>query len=333
MRRGINRYRCSTGHCFSVNHQSKPPILWIAHVDGVPLRKLADEQGMSTGAVYRQIQREFDQLPDNNQLTIDYCNRCCGILIVDGKYIKVRGYEQKIPWIYGMDYLTHDIVVSMLAPSENTEALTKFFALLKRSHYPLQIVVSDDREAIAQGLARIYPHTPLQLCHNHYLENIRQLLRIRTDPTHRLFFNALKTNVFDVRHDAESVRPILYQLFLTFASHDVVYQSMLQTIEIRRNELFASVAVPHCPDNSNLIELYNSHLNGRLKTIKGFKSFDAAKRWLNAYTIRRRTKPFTDCGPTFKHLNGYCSLEQTIKKQAAWPDLLNVSDPRKSHPK
>ena len=65
--------------------------------------------------------------------------------------MKVRGYPEKIPFIYGIDYLTHDIVVSMLAPSENTVALTQFFALLKRSCYPLQIVVSDDREAIAQG--------------------------------------------------------------------------------------------------------------------------------------------------------------------------------------
>lgn len=297
------------------------------------MRKLANEQGKSTGAVYRQIQREFDQLPHNNQLTINYCNRFCGILIVDGKYVKVRGFKNKIPFIYGMDYLTHDIVVSMLAPSENTEALTQFFALLKRCHYPLQIVVADDREAIAQGLTRIYPHARLQLCLNHYVENIRQLLRVRTDFTHHSFFYELKAAVFDTPHNRESVRPILHELFMQFARHNIVYQSLLQDIDIRRNELFAYATMPHCPDNSNLIELYNSHLNGRLKTIKGFKSFESAARWLNAYIIRRRIKALTDCGPTFKHLNGYCSLERTIKKQARWPALLNVPDPRKSHPK
>ncbi len=332
-RHGINRYRCTAGHCFAVDHRSKPPILWIEHVDGVPLRKLADEQGMSTGAVYRQIKRELCQLPNNNQLTQDYCNRFCGILIVDGKYVKVRGFRNKIPWIYGMDYLTHDIVVSMLAPSENTVVLTQFFAILKRCRYPLQIVVSDDREAIAQGLERIYPYGRLQLCHNHYVENIRRQLCIRTDPMHQLFFRALKMSVFDGRHDAESVRAVLRMLFVRFAQTDVVYQSILQAIDIRRTELFSFATIPHCPDNSNLIELYNSHLNGRLKTIKGFKHFESAERWLNAYTIRRRTKPLTDCGPTFKHLNGYCSLARTIKKQAEWPALCNVPDPRKSHPK
>lgn len=278
--------------------------------------------GLSIAQTYATIIDELNQLPNNNQLTIDYCNRFCGILIVDGKYVKVRGFEQKIPWIYGMDYLTHDIVVSMLAPSENTEALIKFFILLKRCHYPLQIVVSDDREAIAQGLARIYPNSRLQLCRNHYVENIRKQLSIRTDPTHRLFFYALTMNVFKTAHDAESVRPILYQLFLKFAQTDVVYQSILQTIEMRRNELFAYATIPHCPDNSNLIELYNSHLNGRLKTIKGFKHFASAERWLNAYTIRRRTKLLTDCKRKFKVLNGHCSLAFTLKKGIIFPTII-----------
>lgn len=315
IRRGINRYQCRQGHWFSVSHKEKIPRLWIRHIDGTPIRKLADEVGLSIAQTYARVVDELNQLPDNNQLTIDYCNRFSGILIVDGKYVKVRGYPKKIPWIYGMDYLTHDIVASMLAPSENMVALTQFFAILKRCGYPMQIVVSDDREAIAQGLTQIYPNAPLQLCHNHYLENIRQLLRIRTDPTHQLFFYALKMEVFDVSHDPESVRPILHQLFLKFAQTDVIYQSILHEIERRRNELFVYAKIPQCPDNSNLIELYNSHLNGRLKTIKGFKSFTAAARWLNAYTIRRRTKPLTDCKGKFKKLNGYCSLAFTIKKE------------------
>lgn len=321
----MNRYRCIADHWFSINHNTKPPCLWIRHIDGTPIRKLADEVGLSIAQTYARIVDELNRLPGNNQLTVDYCNRFSGILIVDGKYVKVRGYAQKIPFIYGMDYLSHDIVVSMLAPSENMVALTQFFALLKRCGYPLQIVVSDDREAIAQGLTRIYPNGRLQLCQNHYVENIRQLLRIRTDARHTFFFYALKQRVFNVTHDAESVRPVLHALFVRYAATDVVRQSILQDIEMRRAELFAYARTPHCPKNSNLIELYNSHLNGRLKTIKGFKSFASAARWLNAYTIRRRTKTLTDCRGKFKKLNGSCSLALTIKKQAEWPDIFGTN--------
>ena len=86
----------------------------------------------------------MDSLPDNTWLTAKYCNRFCGILVVDGKYVKVRGYKQKIPFIYGIDYLTHDIPVGVLAPTESTEAFRKYFRLLKTCNYPLQIVICDD---------------------------------------------------------------------------------------------------------------------------------------------------------------------------------------------
>jgi transposase-like protein len=321
-RRGINRYQCKKGHSFSVNHKIKFPHLWVRHIDGTPIRKLANEMGISIAQTYARIVDEFNQLPDNNELTRHYCNRFSGILIVDGKYVKVRGYPKKIPFIYGIDYLTHDIVIALLAPSENVVALTQFFALLKRCGYPLQIVVADDREAIAQGLARIYPHARLQLCHNHYVENLRKQLCIRTDPTHRVFFHAVKNSIFDAPHDHISVRPVLKQLFLQFAQYDVVRQTILREIDTRRAALFAYATIPHCPKSSNLIELYNSHVNGRLKTIKGFKSFRAAARWLNAAVLRRRTTPLTDCRGTFKKLNGHCSIAFTIKKGIIFPKII-----------
>ena len=87
--------------------------------------------------------------------------------------------------------------------------------------------------------------------------------------------------------------------------------------------------IPNCPNDTNLIELFNSHLNARLKSIKGFKSFESANRWLNAYLIRRRTRPFTSCEGKFAKLNHKCSLEMTIKKQAKWPDICGKSAPKR----
>ncbi len=53
------------------------------------------------------------------------------------------------------------------------------------------------------------------------------------------------------------------------------------------------------------------------------------QRWLNAWIIRRRTKAFTDCGEPFKHLNGFSSLQMSMKKQAKWPEILGVKLPKK----
>lgn len=75
---------------FSIDHRQKQKPLWVAHIDGVPLRKLADENSLSTAQTYARIVAETNSLPDNTWLTAKYCNRFSGILIVDGKYVKVK---------------------------------------------------------------------------------------------------------------------------------------------------------------------------------------------------------------------------------------------------
>lgn len=81
---------------------------------------------------------ELTQLPDNTELTKEFCTYSSGILIVDGKYIKVRGYKQKIPFIYGIDYETHDILFGLLVAAEDEVAFLKVFTILKGLNYPLQ---------------------------------------------------------------------------------------------------------------------------------------------------------------------------------------------------
>lgn len=320
---GCKRFLCKDcKRSFSVDHRKKKPSFWIPFVDGIPLRKLADEHGLSPARVYQKVKTEMDALPEANWLTVNHCNRFSGILIVDGKYVKVNGYQQKIPFIYGIDYLTHDIVAHLLAPSENEEAFLKFFRLLKTANYPLQIVVADDRSSLIPALKHYYPKALLQLCQNHYLENIRQTLHIRTDATHQRFFTLLQKRVFapDIPLDARNLR--LHELFMRTAKKDPVRQAIIVDLYQRRRELFAYLRVPHCPKDTNLIELFNSHLQARLKSLKGFKSFRGAERFLNAYVIRRRTKPFTDCQGKFKQLNGKSSLQMTIKKQTNWSEIL-----------
>jgi len=328
-RRGKNRYFCkSCGHWFTIDRTKKDPVLWVPHIDGIPFRKLANEYGLSHAEVYNRVKTEMDALPDCNWLTVNYCNRFCGILVMDGKYVKVKGYKQKIPFIYGIDYLTHDIVISLLAPSENEEAFLKFFRLLKTVKYPLQVVVCDDRSSLIPALKHYFPYSLVQLCQNHYLENIRQTLHIRTEATHQRFFTLLQKRVFahDVTLRVRNLR--LHELYIQTAKNDLVRQAIIVDIYKRRRELFSCTNIPHCPHDTNLIELFNSHLQARLKSIKGFKSFHGAERFLNAYVLRRRTKPFTDCCGQFKHLNQKCSLQMTIKKQTEWSEILALQEPK-----
>jgi hypothetical protein len=86
--------------------------------------------------------------------------------------------------------------------------------------------------------------------------------------------------------------------------------SVLMDIQKRITMLCAHWLNHDLPQTTNLIESFNSHIQGRLETIKGFESFEHADAWLNGYFLKRRTMPFTDCTGKFKHLNGTTSLEQ-----------------------
>lgn len=320
---GKKRFFCTECRTsFLVNHRRKELPLWIPHIDGIPTRKLGNERGLSGAQIHRRIETEMNLLPENNWFTKEYCSRFSGILIVDGKYVKVKGYEQKIPFIYGLDYLTHDAVVCLLAPSENEEAFMKFFRYVKTVGYPLKVAVTDDRSSLVPALNYIFPKAKHQLCHNHFVENIRTQLTVRTQPVHRLFFGALLSRIFIPRMSPHILNLRLREVMMKYAQRDVVRQYILLDIFKRKTQLFNYTDIPNCPKDTNLIELFNSHLEARLKSVKGFQSFESAARWLNAYVLRRRTKSFTDCSQKFKHLNGKCSLEMTLKKQASLPEIL-----------
>jgi len=241
-------------------------------------------------------------------------------LIVDGKFVKVWGYEKKIPLLWGIDYLTHDIPVFNLAVSENYAAWLKYFGYLKSIRYPMQILICDDNENIKSAARYIFPKVIIQTCQNHFLENIRRDLQVRTDEKYRPFIEDLKHWLFSQKFQRKDFQQRAFKLFEKYKS-DQIAVSYLLKINANLQELTASTLVPGAPRTTNLIELYNSHLETRLKSIKGFKSFHSAEKWLNAYIIKRRLKPFTSCSKKFRFLNGKTSISQTLKKEAVLPLL------------
>lgn len=295
----------------------------MAHVDGTPLRKLADQNKISPAKAYRQVELEMNQLPENTYISANFCNRWSGILNLDGKYVKVKGYPKKIPFIYTIDFPTHDIPVGLLAPSENIQAFRKLFRLLKSINYPLKVIICDDSSALKAALKEAYPKAKIQLCHNHFFENLREYLKVRTDNTHQPFFTDLKEALVSKYHPHKREAKLSHVNYLYARKNDVLLSIMADLIK-KDDELFAYKDFVNCPSTNNLIESYNSHLNGRLKTIKGFNSFRSAECFLNAWMIRRRTKKFTDCGEPFKHLNGYCSIQRTLKKDRHWSSIFNI---------
>jgi transposase-like protein len=269
--------------------------------------------------VYHIVEEEMNHLPTSEWITLKYSKRKGDILNIDGKFIKVRGYEKKIPFIYTIDYFKHDIPFGLLSTGETYEAYLKLFQTLKDIGYSPRVVVSDEAPALPLALERVFPKAKQQLCLTHYVENIRVLLRLRTQFTYRSFFNEL--NCIFKREISLKHRLFVLDALKEKYANDNLAQSVVLDIYDKYEKLFLFDVLINCPHSNNIIEAFNSHLNGRLKTIKGFKSFRGAARWLNAWMVRRRTKPFTDCAGQFKYLNGRCSLEEVIDEKEKYEDV------------
>lgn len=321
-RRGCTKFLCKDCHkWFQVNRKRekiKPLNTLLQHLSGYPYRTIGEVAGVSAPTAYRQAKVAFDKLAHCVDITRKHCTHFCGILLVDGKYISVSGYERKIPVIYGVDYLTHDIPHYRLAKGENYLSCLSFFRSLRLANYPLHSLVCDDNTNIRDACLKIYPKTIIQLCQNHYKENIRRLLRVRTDDTHLVLVQDLE-NLFRKKLPLAEFNRLARKVLLKYQDDPVRVNIMLD-VEKRKPHLLAYTQNKTIPRTNNLIELYNSHLEGRLKTIKGFNSFLHANTWLNAYFVRRRLKPFTSCSKKFKHLNKKSSLQISTGGQ----DLKNV---------
>jgi len=293
---------------------------------------LAHQHNLSHAGVFKRIKQEISSLPKNNDLTKKCCSKYSGILNIDGKYVKVKGYKKKIPFIYGIDFLSHDPIVCQLALSESKQAYLSILRFLKEIDYPLKVVVADEIPSLRLALKQVFPGIPVQLCHTHFLENIRNNLHVRTDPTYRHFFNSLNKHLFHLPQNKEERVIGFARIFNKQAKGCAMLETILHNIQDKQQELFTYQKIAGCPATNNIIESSNSHLQARLKSIKGFQSFSSAESFLNAYLIKRRTKPFTDCGHPFKHLNGFCSLQMTISPNLPWPKILDLSPPKTWNP-
>ena len=207
----------------------------------------------------------------------------------------------------------------MLAPSENYQSYLAFFKKLKAINYPLSTLVCDELEVIVQAARYYYPKIKVQICTNHYKENIRRLLRSRTSPEHEHFVKQVEFlfKRITIKDYCSYARKLLKE-----HGTNEIYMSILKDLNKKHEAVIRYLIDKKVPSTTNLIELFNSHLEARVKSLKGFESFQSAELWLNAYVMNRRLSKFTCCSKKFKHLNGKCSLAFTAMYDAPKVSLI-----------
>ena len=179
------RYLCKTcKKYFSVNtHWLDRKSFLYDHLDGLSFRSIASKYKMSHMKAWRICYEELKKLPNNNQFTFNYCIRFSQIFLFDGKYFNVASAKYDWVLLWGIDYLRHDIPVFMIAPSENYASWRKFFSYFRiLTVYP-QLLVCDDNVNLKMAARSAFPAVKIQTCYNHFKENIRRDLHIRSDKT------------------------------------------------------------------------------------------------------------------------------------------------------
>ena len=293
------------------------------HLDGLSFRDLARKYKISTMKAWRVCEEELKRLPNNNQFTFNYCNRFSSVFLFDGKYFNVA--EDKYDWVllWGIDYFRHDIPVFLIAPSENYQSWRKFFSYFRiLTVYP-QLMVCDDNPNLKLAARSAFPAVKVQTCYNHFKENVRRDLRIRSDKTnqYRDFMKRIES-VLDSSNKLsdETFNHWLFCLYRDY-KHDLVCVNVLTNIEKYKPELLAYRNIPKAPLTTNLIEGMNSHIEKRLQKIRSFQTIEYARLWFNGLILKRRYTKFTDCTLRFRYLNGKRGVDLTKKERVNLPLL------------
>jgi hypothetical protein len=294
-------------------------LLLSDHLDGLSFRELGRKHNMSAMKVWRICEEELKKLPDNNQFTFKYCNQFSNTFVFDGKYFNVAGQESAWVLLWGVDYFRHDIPIMQVAPSESYHTWSKFFWYFRLvNHYP-QLVVCDDNTNLKMAARKNFPAVRIQTCFNHFKENIRRDLKVRSENTYRKFMNQVE-EVFAQKLSDFDMNSKL-QILLKNWQHDPITLSILLNIERYRPELTAYRGIHGSPVTTNIIEGLNSHLEARLQALRSFQDVTYAKLWMNGYVLKRRFTKFTDCKGKFRSLNGKTGVFLTKNPDVDIPAL------------
>lgn len=296
------------------------------------LRILARRYGKSKNTVLKIIHRVTSHLPDSAAVQKKFLPRWSGILIMDGKVVRVYDklstklkrsslsedelrWMNKMRWLCGIDHGTGDLPHYALASSESRIDLVMYFQALKEMKYPLIVVVCDGNPEIPHAAQFVFGNqVVIQRCTRHFLEDLRRLLPTEEDdPKEREHLMRLIERIKSII-EARSIEDML-KWFSELKRECETYRSpiakqMLKMFLDIKENLCAHLLHPELglPHTSNDIENLFKQLNLRLRSLGRFFHQMYARDYLNAWALLRRFTPFTDCKGGRRHRNGKAPL-------------------------
>lgn len=306
---------CIKSFCVNPHFLDKKLIL-NDHLDGLSFRKLAVKYNISKSLAWEICHEQLRKLPNNNQFTHKYCNRFSKIFLFDGKYFNVA--SEKYDWVllWGIDYFRHDIPVFTIAPSENYQSWAKCFSYFRILECQPELVVCDDNVNLKMAARSRFPGCRIQTCYNHFKENIRRDLHIRSEQgkQYKDFMSRIESVLSSSQKIAtHTLNNWMYCLYRDYKHNPICLQT-LTNIERYKMELLAYRGISQAPVTTNLIEGLNGHLEARLQALRSFQTIEYARLWMNGYVLKRRFTKFTDCRGKFRFLKGKSGIIMTKKQ-------------------
>ena len=116
----------------------------------------------------------------------------------------------------------------------------------------------------------------------------------------------------------------LYDRLAPDDPHRKKIRSMWRKVVNKEKQLFAYLRVDitnDVPKTTNVLEGWHNQIELRCNSIRGFESPKTGDAYMNALTLWRRFRKFTDCKGQFKQLNGTSPLEAagaTVDRRKNW---------------
>lgn len=322
--RSIAGARTSDEICFRIIRES---------FERASIRILARRYDKTKKTIIAIIHRITAKLPDSISIAKKFCPLWSGILVFDGKVIRVFDdasrrmdktklsddeirWMHKMRWLCGIDYGTGDLPHYSLGESENMIDLVMHFQTLKSLKYPLIALVCDGNPLIPRAAKFVFGKTIIiQRCTRHFLEDLRRLLPNEDEQMEER--KQLEQLILHIKYviETDSLESAQDQLKSLRIYSDMIKNpikhTMLKMLKRAKIELTAHLLHPglKLPHTSNDIENLFKQLMLRLKTLGRFFHRDYAKNYLNGWALLRRFTPFTDCRNGRKHRNTKTPLE------------------------
>lgn len=322
--RSLSGIRAHEDRCCRITRES---------LERASIRILSRRYQKARDTVMRIIHRVTAQLPDSVAIARKFCPLWSGILVFDGKVIRVFDkvalrldhrrlsedelrWMHKMRWLCGVDYGTGDLPHYDLGDSENKIDLVLYFKTLKAINYRLVALICDGNPLIPEAARFVYgKEIIVQRCTRHFVEDLKRLLpREEERALERATLEQLIISiqrVIEAETLEEAGRRSQTIETCTRVCMSPIKQTMLSLFKRTKEELTAHLLYPelHLPHTTNDVENLFKQLMLRLRPIGRFTHHLYAKNYLNAWALLRRFTPFTDCRGNRKYRNKKTPLE------------------------